>query len=127
MATFPAIRPTRRSFTFGEYPVKAYRALSGKVVRRSFGSKPYGHLLELMFEGIDDNVVNQLFDHYNIQQGVTIGFTLPDEVFSGISSELRGKLQAPSSIEWIYAETPTVESIYSGRSNVTIKLTGEFA
>jgi hypothetical protein len=127
MATFPAIRPTRRSFTFGEYPVKAYRALSGKVVRRSFGSKPYGHLLELMFEGIDDNVVNQLFDHYNIQQGVTIGFTLPDEVFSGISSELRGKLQAPSSIEWTYAETPTVESIYSGRSNVTIKLTGEFA
>jgi hypothetical protein len=125
MATFPAIKPTRRSFTFGEYPVKAYRALSGKVVRRSFGSKPYGHSLELMFEGIGDNVVNQLFDHYNNQQGVTIGFALPDEVFSGTSSELRGKLRAPSSIEWIYAETPTVESIYNERSNVTIKLTGE--
>jgi len=125
MATFPAIRPTRRSFTFGEYPVKAYRALSGKTVRRSFGSRPYGHLLELVFEGIDDDIVNQLFDHYNGQQGVTIGFVLPDEVFSGISSTLRAKLRAPASIEWLYAETPVVESIYNERSNVTIKLVGE--
>lgn len=125
MAVFPAIKPTRRSFSFGDYPVKAYRALSGKVVRRSFGSRPYGHLLELSFEGVADGIVNQLFDHYHGQQGVTIGFTLPDEVFSGISVELRSRLKAPSSIEWLYAETPNVESVYNERSNVTIKLIGE--
>lgn len=125
MAVFPAIKPTRRSFTFGDYPVKAYRALSGKVVRRSFGSRPYGHGLELSFDGIGDGIVEQLFDHYHAQQGVTIGFTLPEEVFSGMSSALLSKLRSPTSIEWLYAETPSVESIYNGLSNVTIKLTGE--
>lgn len=133
MATFPAIRPMRRSLTFGEYPVKAYRALSGKVVRRSFGSRPYGAVLDLSFEGIDDIQLRDLFDHYNRQQGVTIGFDLPDEVFAGLSENMTARMRflaidVPVSpfIEWLYAESPTVETIFTGRSRVTIKLVGEF-
>jgi hypothetical protein len=37
MADFPALKPTARSFQLGEYPIKSYRAMSGAVVRRSFG------------------------------------------------------------------------------------------
>ena len=125
MANFPALKPTARSFQLGQYPVKTYRAMSGAVVRRSFGNKAFGYTLDLQYENVTEETVNAIIDHYNGQQGVTIGFVLPDEVFSGISSTLRAKLRAPASIEWLYAETPVVESIYNERSNVTIKLVGE--
>jgi hypothetical protein len=47
MANFPALKPTARSFQLGQYPVKTYRAMSGAVVRRSFGNKAFGYTLEL--------------------------------------------------------------------------------
>jgi hypothetical protein len=54
MANFPALKPTARSFQLGQYPVKTYRAMSGAVVRRSFGNKAFGYTLDLQFENVTE-------------------------------------------------------------------------
>ena len=125
MARFPALKPSARSFQLGQYPVKTYRAMSGAVVRRSFGNKPFGYTLDLQYENVTEGTVNTIIDHYNEQQGGTLGFTLSFAVFAGYTVTLQGKVRNPSGIEWLYAEPPNVSSVIAGISTVTVKLVGE--
>lgn len=131
MAIFPSIKPTKRSFSMGEYPVKTYRALSGKVVRRSFGNRPFGATLDLSFENISEDSLALLYDHYHAQQGTTTGFTIPNETLAGLttSSTLGTQLKQGgpySGLSWFYAEVPSIESVYRGLSSVSVKLVAEF-
>jgi hypothetical protein len=125
MANFPSIKPTARSFQLGQYPVKTYRAMSGAVVRRSFGNKAFGYTLDLQFENVPESIVNTIIDHYNEQQGGTIGFIVATEVLAGYSITLQNKVIYASGIEWLYAEPPSISSVIAGISSVTVKLTGE--
>jgi hypothetical protein len=125
MANFPALKPTARSFQLGQYPVKTYRAMSGAVVRRSFGNKPFGYTLDLQYENVPEATVNTIIDHYNGQQGGTLGFAIDAAVFAGYTVTLQGKVRNPSGIEWLYAEPPNVSSVIAGISTVTVKLIGE--
>jgi hypothetical protein len=125
MASFPALKPTARSFQLGQYPVKTYRAMSGAVVRRSFGNKAFGYTLDLEFANIPEATVNTIIDHYNGQQGGTLGFIIATAVFAGYTVTLQGKVRNPSGIEWLYAEPPSVSSVIAGISTVTVKLVGE--
>lgn len=127
MADFPALTPTARSFKLGEYPIKAYRAMSGATLRRSFGNKPFGHTLDLQFDNVPEATVNSIIDHYNGQGGSTQGFAVPASVFGGYSSTVRDRVQAPSGIEWLYAQAPEVRSVLRDRSTVTVQLVGELA
>jgi hypothetical protein len=125
MANFPALKSTARSFQLGQYPVKTYRAMSGAVVRRSFGNKAFGYTLDLEFANIPEATVNTIIDHYNGQQGGTLGFAIATAVFAGYTVTLQGKVRNPSGIEWLYAEPPSVSSVIAGISTVTVKLVGE--
>ena len=125
MANFPALKPTARSFQLGQYPVKTYRAMSGAVVRRSFGNKAFGYALDLEFANVPEATVNTIIDHYNGQQGGTLGFAIDAAVFAGYTVTLQGKVRNPSGIEWLYAEPPNVSSVIAGISTVTVKLIGE--
>jgi hypothetical protein len=125
MANFPSIKPTARSFQLGQYPVKTYRAMSGAVVRRSFGNKAFGYTLDLEFANVPEATVNTIIDHYNGQQGGTLGFAIATAVFAGYTVTLQGKVRNPSGIEWLYAEPPSVSSVIAGISTVTVKLVGE--
>jgi hypothetical protein len=125
MADFPSIVPTARNFQLGQYPVKTYRALSGAVIRRSFGNRPFGHTLDLQFDNVPEATVNAIIDHYNTQGGGTLGFALPATVFAGYSTGLRNRAQNPTGIEWLYAEPPAISSVIKDRSSVTVKLVGE--
>jgi hypothetical protein len=125
MADFPSIVPTARNFQLGQYPVKTYRALSGAVIRRSFGNRPFGHTLDLQFDNVPEATVNAIIDHYNTQGGGTLGFALPATVFAGYSTGLRNRAQNPTGIEWLYAEPPAISSVLKDRSSVTVKLVGE--
>jgi len=127
MATFPALKPTARSFQLGEYPIKTYRALSGKTIRRSFGNKPFGYTLDLEFANVPEATVNTICDHYNGQGGGTVGFVLPTDIFAGYSNTLQGKVRTPTGIEWLYAGPPSVKSALRDLSTVTVKLIGEIA
>jgi len=124
-AQFPGIKPAERSFRLGQYPVKSYRALSGATVKRAFGNRAYGYELQLSFNNISDAVTSQLIDHYNATSGGFERFTLPAELFVGMSTTLAGKIQSPTQIKWEYTNPPEVRSVISGRSTVTINLAGE--
>jgi len=125
MAIFPSIKPSARRFTAGEYPTKIYRALSGKTIRRNFGTRPFGYVLELQFDNVNETTVKSIMDHYNTQFGQSEGFALPNEVFAGLSSTVTNLIQAPSNIEWFYSESPSIESVYRNLSTVSVKLAGE--
>jgi hypothetical protein len=122
---FPRIKPTTRAFKLGTFPVKTYRALSGATVKRAFGSRPSGFELQLGFDNIPDATTEQLLAHYNGSSGGFDRFTLPADVFAGMTTTLRGYIQAPTSIRWEYAGPPEVQSVYTGRSRVSITLIGE--
>ena len=125
MADFPALKPTARSFQLGQYPVKAYRAMSGAVLRRSFGNRPYGSSLDLEFKNVPESTVNLIIDHYNGQGGGTLGFDIPAVVFQGYSATLQSKIRTAAGIEWLYAEPPSISSVIKGTSSVTVRLVGE--
>jgi hypothetical protein len=66
-----------------------------------------------------------LIDHYNGQQGGTLGFEIASAVFAGYSATLQDKVRVPPGIEWFYAEKLDVSSVIAGISTVTVKLIGE--
>jgi hypothetical protein len=125
MAIFPAIKPSSRRFTLGDYPTKTYRALSGKTTRRNFGNKAFGHTIELGFENVKEPTVQAVINHYNTQLGTTEGFPLPGEVFVGLSGGTSSLLIAPAQTLWFYAEPPSIESVYRDISTVTVRLVAE--
>lgn len=131
MAAFPKIKPTNRSFTLGDFPVKTYRSLSGKVIRRSFGNKPFGATIDLSFENITEAKAKEIYNHYYGQQGTLTGFTLPAEVYAGLTASELGQLFTQggpnaNTLEWLYSEPPEMQSVYKGITTVSVKLVAEF-
>ena len=145
MANFPSIKPTGRNFTLGEYPTKIYRSLSGKTVRRSFGNRPFGATLEMVFENVNETVLSLIYAHYHGQCGNTEGFSLSNETLAGLdsSSNTFAQLKAgdpyiilqqagigsgnPTTMLWFYESAPEVESKYRNLSTISVKLVSEFA
>ena len=124
MAEFPKIRPSSRRFILGDYPTKFYKALSGKVTKRNFGNKAFGHGIELSFDNVKEDIVQLVIDHYGGQGGQTIGFTVPLEIFSGLSL-IQNSLRSPSETLWFYAEAPSITSVYRDLSSMAVKLVAE--
>ena len=130
---FPAIRPTTRTFTMGDYPSKTYTSLSGVIFKRAFGNRQTGYTLDLTFRNIGDTSelreysgnAKQIIDHYNSVDGTFDKFSLPDRMFAGMDDSLESLIQAPSNISWRYASPPEVQSVQAGISTVTVKLIGE--
>jgi len=127
MARFPALKPTARSFKPGDYPSKTYRALSGAIVKRSFGNRATGYELQLEFANISDSVLNQILDHYLGQKGTLTSFTLPTSVVTGYSTAVGNAIRVPDGIEWFYASAPEVQSVIKGISTVRVTFNGELA
>jgi len=90
-----------------------------------FGNRSFGHVIDLQFENISDADTKAILDHYYGQFGSYARFALPDAVFSGMSTTLKVVVQTPANILWEYAEPPQVESVFNGRSTVTVRLIGE--
>ena len=130
---FPAIRPTSRTFTTGDYPSKTYTSLSGAIFKRAFGNRQTGYTLNLTFRNIGDTselrslsgTAKQIIDHYNSVDGTYDKFNLPDRMFAGMDDGLETLIQAPSNISWRYAAPPQVESVKTGVSTVIVSFIGE--
>ena len=123
--TFPALRPSARSFKPGEYPIRSYRSQSGVVSKRIYGNKPTNYELKLTFQNIDDSDAQQIVDHYLVVAPTLDGFKIPDQVFAGMSTGLEATIQAPSNISWFYAAPPEVSSVFIELSTVEVSLIGE--
>jgi hypothetical protein len=136
MADFPSrvsatsridIKPTNRSFSFGEYPIKSYRSISGAVIKRAFGNRAFNYSLQLEFANVSDAIVSVIFDHYHGQGGPLNGFRIPDTLLSGMDLDLIERLQQPTGILWFYEAAPEVQSVPPDLNTVSFSLIGELA
>lgn len=126
MATFPSLTPTSRSFKPGVYPQKQYRALSGAVVKRTYGNSPYGATLQLEYRNIPDSSATTLVDHYRNQTAANQRFLLSANVIAGMTGNLGQRANASlDNLRWEYGEPPEVSTVRPGFSTVRISLIGE--
>jgi len=128
---FPEIRPTTRKFKMGDTPSAIYTSLSGAIFKRSFGNLKTNYTLDLTFKNIPDSTTENfrsteaILTHYDGVDGTFSSFTIPDLVFAGVDSNVKGYIQAPTGIRWRYSKPPEVQSVQSNLSTVTVSLVGE--
>ena len=125
MAVFPGYIPTRRNFTPGVFPQRAFRTLGGVSVKRTFGNTAYGAKLELEFTNITDDKVQAIIAHYQFQAQRNQRFQLPDTVVAGMNASLATSVKAVATLRWEYESPPAIESIFPGISVVSLTLIGE--
>lgn len=133
MAAFPSLRPTERTLSMGQVPIKEYRALNGATVRRSFGNQRFAYELTLSFQNITEKDLCLIWDHYHDNLNVQNFFNVPDSVFSGYrtneeigrSEGFISRANRMGNIGWRYAQPPQVESVFRFYSTVQVVLVGE--
>lgn len=118
MANFPAVNPTRRSFTPGKYPTKRFDSISGAGTTRLYGSKAFNATLNLEFLLDDTNTAAVLQSWHDSRGGAKI-LTLPATVFAGMTGP---ENQIPSYLNWRWSDMPSVESLVPGRSRIRVTL-----
>lgn len=112
---FPNLCPVRRDYAPGEFSTKRFATISGAGATRLYGSKPHDAVLNLEFSVTDDELADilncweQSFGQFDI-------VVLPSKVFAGMASEIEGQISA--SLNWRWAERPTVTSQRPGYSRV---------
>jgi hypothetical protein len=86
MATFPAIEPSTRTLTFGDYPQLIYQGVSGGDVRFLQGSKRIAQILSIGYEYLSEANAQLILNHYSGQEGTLLAFDLPLAVWAGYST-----------------------------------------
>jgi len=119
--TFPALQPTSRSFTPGDWPVKRYSAQSGAEVSILYGTQRTNAKLSLGYSNVSDSSAQLFLDDYVAQYGTLRTFTLPSAVRTGWSGS-SSSIDAPVGTAWRYEKEPEVSSVRPGRSSVTVNL-----
>ena len=66
---FPNIRPSKRTFTHGQYPVEMFNAQNGASVAIRFGTRPFDCKLQLQFKNITDEQANEILQNYEAVNG----------------------------------------------------------
>ena len=116
---FPAVCPTRRRYTPGRYPTRRYNALNGASFTRLFGSRAFDAELDMEFI-LDDTKAAAVLRSWHDSKGGTTDLSLPSLVFTGVSDQLSSNI--PTYLNWRWAEVPSVESLFPGKSRVQVRL-----
>ena len=111
--------PTRRTFSPGVFATKRFTSISGAGTTRIYGSKATEAQLSLTFLA-SDNDVNTFLKCWNDAYGDYDVLELPSVFFEGSSSLLDAGV--PEYLNWRWADAPSVESLFPGKSRVQIKL-----
>jgi len=120
MPEFPALSPTRRSFTPGEYPTRRFSSISGAGTTRLYGSKAFDATLDLEFL-LNDLDTNLLLQSWHDSLGGAKTMTLPHSIFEGMHGP---ESQIPSYLSWRWSQTPEVQSVQPNRSRIKVRLIG---
>ena len=118
MATFPAIEPSTRALTFGDYPQLTYEGVSGGNVRFLQGSNRVDQILSLGYQYLTEADATLILDHYRGQEGTLLAFDLPLAIWAGYSSPPINSID----YEWRYAGPFEVAIPAPLRYNMTIEL-----
>jgi hypothetical protein len=116
---FPAVCPSTRQLTPGQYPIKRFTAVNGANTMRLFGSKAFDATLLLSFN-CSDSEAGQLLASYHDSRGGFEILELPERIWEGMDAGLSGRL--PTGLNWRWREEPTIESLTPGRSKVSVSL-----
>ena len=118
---FPAIAPTKRSYTAPQFATKRFDSISGAGVTRLYGSKSFGAQLQLEYN-LADSGTSQFLECYENARGDFDTLELPTEIFDGMSSDITS--QIPAHLSWRFKETPQIDSIFPNRSRIRVRLVG---
>ena len=116
--TFPALTPSKRNFTPGEYPHTAFRSLNGFEGRVRHSNVMVGSSLRLTYVGLPEQDMLDILLHYQDTQGIYFSFALPADTLSGLTAAdytLTG-------FSWRYAAPPTVLDLPCDRYTVEVEL-----
>ena len=119
MTTYPAIIPSSRNFTPGQYPHTPFQALSGKQGQVRHSSVMISSTVQLRYSVLDEPEMIEILDHYNAVKGGLIPFALPAIVWSG--NENANEFTLPGDA-WRYASPPEVEEVFCGGYVVQVAL-----
>ena len=119
MANFPDICPISRRFTAAQFPTRRFTSISGAGTTRLYGNKAFDAKLDIQFL-VTDTIAAAIFDSWYASYGTYATVTLPDNVISG-STELLDAV-TPSYLEWHWEKEPTIETVQSGLSRITVNL-----
>jgi hypothetical protein len=123
---FPALRPTSRDFTPGDWPVKSYKSQSGAEVRILYGDTRTNMEMTLGYDNISDAQAEQFLTHYDETKGTYNTFLINDLTKAGWAGA-RGSIGAESiGNRWRYADPPQITAVKPGRSSVRVSLLGVF-
>ena len=117
--TLETCGPTRRSFTPGRFPTKRFDSITGAGTTRLYGSKAFNATLQLTFI-LNDEDTCAFLKCWDDAYGDYDTIELPDEFFAGSSPVL--DCGVPDYLNWRWAEAPSVESLFPGRSRVQVNL-----
>lgn len=123
MTNFPALTPSSRRVTQGQFPVKRFASIAGTGTTRAYGSQPVNSLLEMSFDNVPDASALALINCYEAARGNYASLSLPSSVWDGMDSDLAQTLQRD--YKWRFADAPQIASGPSGISSVTIRLEGQ--
>ena len=122
MATaFPALCPTRRDFTPGDYPVKRFTAINGAGTTRIYGDSAFDAQLRLEFLANDDGLAS-ILECWHDAKGQFDQVTLPTQLYDGFGPQVLAQIR--TYLTWRWAERPQVASLLNGRFRVSVNLIG---
>lgn len=119
MATFPSLRPASRRYSMGSFPISEERGFGGGSIRFLHGATASRHTLELGYTFLTQAEAKLLRDHYRLQQGGYLSFSLSAEAWAGHSSMAD---LVPQSTAWVYSRPPEENHRKGGLVDVTIAL-----
>lgn len=120
---FPALVPSSRTFSQGDFPIKKFNAQGGKEVRILYGSRMVNQVFELSYANVTDANAELFLDDYIGRLGTFRTFVLPNAVFEGWTAGRDiGKYERGPGALWRYDAPPEVVSVRPGISSVTVRL-----
>ncbi len=123
---FPALAPSNRSFSPGDFPQKKVRSQSGVETRILYGTKRTGMSLKLSYKNISDADAELFLDHYHDMKGTYTTFGVGSQ--TGAKLGWAGNADALGAETWgndyRYAGPPQVTQVKKGVSNVQVNLIG---
>lgn len=119
MAIFPALEPATRQYTFGSFALTEEPSPSAGTVRFRHSSIPAAYELMLGYEHLTDAEATLIRNHYGVQAGGFISFTLPAIIWKGHT--FAGNI-APVGMRWRYTAPPEEVQRSAGYVNLSVSL-----
>jgi hypothetical protein len=116
VTTFPALTPSSRTLSLGDYSHAPLRTMGGSQMQVRHSNVVVGGGLELGFLHLDEADMLLIRTHFINRRGRFLVFALPSAIWFGTTDP------TPADYNWRYKDIPTVEDVGGGFYDVTVPL-----